>query len=83
MNEMRIDLGRLRVSPLDNAHGTVEEIMESGPTTVRPVEPLAPLVGRMNKRGVPHILVTTSEGVLRGILRRDDAAERLAELGAG
>lgn len=37
----------------------------------------------MNKRGVSHILVTTSEGALRGVLRRDDAEERLAELGAG
>jgi Mg/Co/Ni transporter MgtE len=55
--------------------------MEPGPATVRPSEDLAPLLERMRRRDMPTILVTTPEGVLMGVLRRDDAARRLSRPG--
>ena len=53
--------------------------MEAGPTTVRPSEPLDALIGRMQKRKVESIVVSTAGGVLVGVLRRDDGERRLSE----
>ncbi len=55
-----------------------EDIMENGPTTVRPDELLAPLVERMQKRKVAEILVATPDGVLIGNLERLAAEAYLA-----
>jgi CBS domain-containing protein len=58
---------------------TVKTMMEAGPTTVRPSEPLDVLIERMQKRKVESIVVTTATGVLVGVLRREDGERRLSE----
>ncbi|MDH4111438.1 MAG: CBS domain-containing protein [Actinomycetota bacterium] len=57
----------------------VETFMQPGPATVRPVEELRPLVERMKKAGVKSIFVTTAEGRLIGMVRRDHAEHTLGE----
>jgi len=71
--------GRLRREAWNAPPETpAEDVMENGPTTVRPDELLAELVGRMQKRKVSEILVATPDGVLLGNLTRADAEAYLA-----
>jgi CBS domain-containing protein len=80
VNDEGVVLGRLRGAALEgNAEQTVEAVMEAGPTTIRPSEPLADLVKRMQEHRVGTIVVTTPEGVLIGVLRQEDGEKRLAE----
>ncbi len=51
--------------------------MESGPTTIRPDEPLEAITERMRDQRVGSILVATPDGRLVGILYRRDAEQRL------
>jgi CBS domain-containing protein len=51
----------------------VGELMEPGPSTVRPDAALEPLVRRMRKKSTPQVLVTTPEGTLIGVLFFEDA----------
>lgn len=70
VNDDRIVLGRLRGAAFDgDPDQTAEAVMEAGPTTVRPSEPLHELVRRMRA----SVVVTTADGRLVGVLRRDDA----------
>lgn len=75
VNDQDIVLGRVRKTAL-SAGAKAWEVMEPGPTTVRPAEPAKPLLKRMNKRNVPAMLVTTSKGKLVGLAKREDL-ERL------
>jgi CBS domain-containing protein len=79
VNDHGVVLGRLRESALsgDPDH-TAESVMDPGPTTVRPSEPLADLVNRMQDRRVATMVVTTPDGILVGVLRREDGEKRLA-----
>ncbi len=80
VNDDRIVLGRLRGDALRGDPGAiVESVMESGPTTTRPDEPLEAITERLKDARVASILVTTSDGRLVGILYRDDAERVLAE----
>jgi CBS domain-containing protein len=73
-------LGRLRRDAWNAAPDTAaEQVMENGPTTVRPDELLQPLVERMQKRNTPAVLVADPEGVLIGNLTRADAEAYLAQ----
>lgn len=75
LNDEAIVLGRLRGKALDaQSDVLVEDVMETGPTTVRPSEPAKPLLERMNKRQVPEIVVTTKGGKLVGVASRDNLA---------
>ena len=72
-----IVVGRLRGQAWAAEDATaIEQVMESGPTTVRPDALLQPLVKRMAKRGTRLVTVTTPQGVLIGVLLGEDA-ERL------
>ena len=72
-------MGRLRAEALaGEPHARAQEVMEPGVTTIRPSEPLGPLVERMRKRGVTAVLVTTLKGKLVGLLRRERAEGTLA-----
>ena len=80
VNDDRIVLGRLRGDALRGDPGaTVESVMESGPTTTRPDDPLEAITERLQSARVASILVTTSDGRLVGILYRRDAEQRLKE----
>ena len=80
VNDQRVVLGRVRFEALDgNAEQTVEAVMEAGPTTVRPSEPLAALIERMQKRRAASIVVSIANGVLVGVLHRADGERRLSE----
>lgn len=73
VNDERVVLGRVRPAALAT-DGTVpiEQVMEPGPTTVRPDARLSEVVERMQNKHVESIVVTTSDGRLVGVLRRDD-----------
>ena len=69
-------IGRLRGRAWASDDATAEQMMESGPTTVRPDGLLQPLVERMVKRGAKLVLATTPQGDLIGAVLREEA-ERL------
>jgi len=78
VNDTGIVEGRLRGRALEETpEATAEEAMEIGPTTIRPSEPLKPLVERMQRRGVRTIVVSDLKGRLVGILYREDAERAL------
>jgi len=80
--EGNVILGRLRRDAWNAAPATpAEDVMENGPTTVRPDELLAELVERMQKRKVSSILVATPDGVLVGVIERTEAEAYLAAHG--
>lgn len=67
-------MGRLRGEAFSrDPQSKAEDVMDPGVTTVRPSEPLGPLVERMRKRGVKAVVVTTLKGKLVGLLRREKA----------
>ena len=79
VNEHRIVLGLLRGDALTKdptAHA--EEVMELGPKTTLPSNPVEKLLGSSSNQGVKHWVVATSHGVLLGVLSRA-AAERTLE----
>jgi CBS domain-containing protein len=81
VNDGGVVLGRLCSAALNGAaDATAESVMEAGPTTDRPSEPLQDLVKRMQDGKVGSIVVTTPEGVLVGVLLREDGEKRLAEM---
>jgi CBS domain-containing protein len=73
VNERRVVLGLLRSRELDAApHALAEQVMRSGPTTYRPNVPAHEAAARMRDHRVDALLVTTPDGVLVGLLRRED-----------
>jgi CBS domain-containing protein len=80
VNDQRVVLGRLRGSALEAPVETMAEaIMEPGPTTTRPDEPLTKLVPRLRDKHVERIVVTTPGGRLVGIAERRTAEAALAQ----
>jgi CBS-domain-containing membrane protein len=80
VNEQHVVLGRLRGAALAAPAETMAEaIMEPGPTTTRPDEPLTTLVPRLRNKHVERIIVTTPDGRLIGIAERHVAERALAE----
>lgn len=72
-------IGRIHSSELtEDPDQRAVDVMEPGPSTVRPNSLLEPLVKRMHTRNAPHVIVTTPQGVLIGILIRDEADRLLA-----
>jgi hypothetical protein len=71
VSSRRVLLGRLRRSALDRA-GTIEELMEPGPSTVRPTADPAQLARRLAAGDLRTAVVTTPDGELLGVVRRAD-----------
>jgi CBS domain-containing protein len=66
-------LGRLRASALNIPPDTpAEQVMENGPSTVRPDTPADELARRLRARELTTAIITTPEGELIGIARRAD-----------
>lgn len=72
-------VGRLRASSWNvDPSSAAAEVMELGPTTVRPSDPLDSLVARMEKRPTPLVVVATPQGNLLGVILLEDARRVLA-----
>lgn len=71
LNDERVVLGRISRPEAHPASATAGEVLDPGPTTVRAHEPLEPLLARMKARNVAEIIVTTPEGRLLGVVRRE------------
>jgi CBS domain-containing protein len=81
--EERAVLGLLRGDALlKDEDARVEEVMELGPKTTRPSEPLEELLRARESVGVKHFLVATSRGAFMGVFDRDEA-ERAVEARKG
>jgi CBS domain-containing protein len=66
-------VGRLRGSALDcDPALSVEEVMESGPSTVRPHRAAGKLADQLAERELRWALVTDPEGRLIGVATRED-----------
>ncbi len=79
VNEEDVVLGLLRGDALakdENARAC--DVMELGPKTTPPSEPVGELLEARSSQGVKHFLVATSHGVFLGALSRD-VAERALE----
>jgi CBS domain-containing protein len=80
-NEQGVVLGLMRSDELDgDGTSRVEEAMRPGPSTFRPhvfITEMAEFMERHDLRSVP---ITTGEGVLVGLLRREDAVRAAQEL---
>ncbi|MGH2771029.1 MAG: CBS domain-containing protein [Actinomycetota bacterium] len=84
VNDHDVVLGTVRTEVLGmDAGRSVSEIMAEGPSTFRPDVAIAELARRLRRRGMARALVTTSEGVLIGLVRLADLggepAERLGD----
>lgn len=64
-------LGRLRRSAIDEAgSGTAEDLMNPGPSTVRPDQDVAELCEKLDSKGLKTAIVSTPEGKLIGVVTR-------------
>jgi hypothetical protein len=83
LNDHDVPMGHPRRKPLQGGdEEVVENVMETGPTTVRPTESAAALLKRMKARDVPAVLVTTARGKFFGIARKV-ALEKLVRAAQG
>jgi CBS domain-containing protein len=77
-NAARVVLGRLGRGALAGDDDiSVEQAMTLGPSTVRPSFELDKAVERMREQNLTSLPVTRSDGVLVGILGREDAERAL------
>src|SRR5919204_1068218 len=77
-DERGIVLGRLGRAALAAADDvSVQEAMTLGPSTIRPALELEKALERMRNQNLTSLPVTRSDGVLVGVLRRDDAEQAL------
>jgi predicted transcriptional regulator len=74
VNAQRIVLGLLRLDDVEVPTDTsVEQHMESGPSTFRPNAELDQPLDYMRRNDVTSVIISTSDGRLVGLLRRADA----------
>ena len=78
VNEHGIVLGRLgRAALAREEEATIEEAMTAGPSTVRPSLDLTAALERMRNQNLTNLPVSRSDGVLLGLIRREDAEHAL------
>jgi Mg/Co/Ni transporter MgtE len=84
VSDQRVVLGLLRAGELRRGQNEpVEQVMRPGPSTFRPHVPIEELAHFMVHHDLPTSLVTTSDGRLVGLLRREDAARVALEQARG
>jgi Mg/Co/Ni transporter MgtE len=77
-DEHRVVLGRLgRFALAGEDDVSVEEAMAPGPSTVRPSFGLEEAVERIRSQNLTNLPVTRSDGVLIGVIRREEAEKAL------
>jgi Mg/Co/Ni transporter MgtE len=80
VNHQRVVLGLLRAGELGRGQDEpVEQMMRPGPSTFRPHVLIEELAHFMIHHDLPTSPVTTSDGRLVGLLRREDAARAALE----
>ena len=73
VSDGRVVLGLLRAAELrGDRDQLVDQVMRPGPSTYRPFVPVAELRGIMSDRNLESSPVTTSDGRLVGLVRRQD-----------
>jgi Mg/Co/Ni transporter MgtE len=80
VNEQRILLGRLHADDIEraDADARAEDVMRPGPVTYRPDFQADQLLDVMEQRKIGSAPVTTSDGTLIGLVRREDLARVLS-----
>ncbi len=72
-NDENIVLGLLGRRPLRSGENVrAEDAMAAGPSTIRPSARLGAIARRMRDQSLTRIIVSRSDGVLVGVLRRED-----------
>ena len=79
VNDTRIVAGALRGDALAKEGADVADVMELGPRTIRPSQPVEKLLAKRSSQGVKSWIVTTAHGELLGALRRTDAERALED----
>jgi CBS domain-containing protein len=80
VNEERIVFGLLRAKHLEgDPDRTAEQAMAPGPSTFRPHVSAVELGNYLVEHDLPAVPITTGDGVLVGVLRREDAARAALE----
>ena len=80
VNDHHVVLGRVRGRALDgDSNAKIEDVMQSGPSTIRPDAPLETVLKTLRDGNVKSTLVTDPGGRLIGTLHLEDAERRLAE----
>jgi rhodanese-related sulfurtransferase len=75
VDDSRVVLGVVRAEAVEAPDDMqLARIMQTAPPTVRPSISLRELATSMEKNGEQHVLVTTLDGMLLGLIRRDDLA---------
>jgi CBS domain-containing protein len=81
VNEERIVFGLLRARELEgDPEVRIEAVMRPGPSTFRPHVPIAEMAEHMIEHDTVSSPITTLEGRLVGLLRREDAAKEALRL---
>jgi predicted transcriptional regulator len=81
VNEERVVFGLLRAHELEgDADARIEAVMRPGPSTFRPHVGIAEMAEYMVEHDVVSTPITTLEGRLVGLLRREDAAREALRL---
>ena len=74
VNEEGIVYGLLREAELGTGEDeTIEQVMRPGPSTFRPHVPIEELAAYLFEHDVENCPITTSDGRLVGLVRKDDA----------
>jgi CBS domain-containing protein len=80
-NEHRVVLGLLRPEQLDgDPNARVEEVMRPGPSTFRPHVFITEMAEFLERHDLASVPITTGDGVLVGLLRREEAVRAAQEL---
>jgi Mg/Co/Ni transporter MgtE len=81
VNEARVVLGLLQEEQIgEDAGRRVEDVMRPGPATFRPHVDITDLAEHMERHGLVRTLITTGDGVLVGVLRKEDAIQAAREV---
>jgi Mg/Co/Ni transporter MgtE len=81
-NAERVVLGLLRAKELEKAESNApaENAMRPGPSTYRPYVSIVEMAELMIEHDLPNCPITTSDGRLVGLLRKEDAAKAALEV---
>jgi predicted transcriptional regulator len=84
VNDERVVFGLLRQAQLErDGDESIERVMRPGPSTFRPHVSIAEMAEFMVTHDLPTSPITTSDGRLVGLIRREDAVHAAHELHAG